>query len=338
MVKKTKIVATIGPKTESEAMLSKMLKAGMNVMRLNFSHGDFKEHQKRIDNLKKATKTTGLKAEIMQDLGGPKIRIGDFQTGSIMLIAGQKFTLTTENILGDEKQVSINYKPFPKEVKKGHIIFLHDGKKKLIVEKIQGERVLCKVIVGGEIKNRRGVNLPDSDLSIKSFTEKDSADLEFGIKNKVNFVALSFVRSPSDILELRQVLKKRKLKAGIIAKIETPQAVKSIDEIIELSDGVMVARGDLGIEIGYEKVPMIQKMIIKKCNKAGKFVVTATQMMESMIKSPVPTRAEVSDVANAVLDGTNAIMLSEETTLGEYPIETVLAMSAVVKEIQKSVY
>lgn len=334
MTKKTKIVVTIGPHTESVEMLSKLLKAGMNVMRLNFSHGDFVEHQARVDNLKEASKKTGLSAAILQDLGGPKIRIGDFKTESVFLKKDQTFTLTTEDIIGDENIVSVNYKPLTKEVKSGHLIFLNDGKKKLEVKKIEGNKVICKVLVGGEMRGRRGVNLPNSDLSIKSISKKDIADLEFGLKNKVEYFALSFVRSAEDIVELREILKKRKSDAGIIAKIETPQAIKNIDEIISLSDAIMVARGDLAIEVPFEKVPSLQKMIISKCNIAGKPVITATHMLESMIKSPIATRAEVSDVANAILDGTDAIMLSGETTLGDYPVEAVNVMSSIAKEVE----
>lgn len=335
-MKKTKIVATIGPVTGSEEMLSKLLKAGMNVMRLNFSHGDFKEHQERFNNFKKAQVKMGITGAVLQDLGGPKIRIGNFSTESITLKEGKTFTLTTDDIVGDENRVSINYKELPKEVSKGHHIYLHDGKKKLEVINIKGNDVVCKVLVGGDIKGKRGVNLPHSDLSVKSLTDKDLKDLEFGIKNKVDFMALSFVRRPSDITELREILKKRKCDAGIIAKIETPQAVKNIDEIIRLSDGIMVARGDLAIEVPFEEVPMIQKMIIQKANDAGKPIITATQMLESMIKNPIATRAEVSDVANAILDGTDAVMLSEETTLGDFPVEAVTVMTKVADQIEKN--
>ncbi len=335
-MKKTKIVATIGPATESAEMLTKLLKAGMNVMRLNFSHGDFAEHQGRIDNLKKATKKTGLKALVLQDLGGPKIRLGEFYQERVDLKTGDKIVITTEKIVGDEHRVSINYKAFPREVKKGDHVMVDDGKKQFEVVSIKGEEVTCKILVGGNTKGKRGVNLPDSDISVASLTEKDLADLEFGIKNKVDYVALSFVRKPSDISELRDILKKRKLNAGIIAKVETPQAIKNIDQIIKLSDGIMIARGDLAIEVPFEKVPLYQKMIIKKCKKAKKFVITATQMMESMIKSPVPTRAEVADVANAILDGTDAVMLSEETTLGEFPVAAVSAMTRIAEEIEGS--
>lgn len=303
-------------------------------MRLNFSHGDFNEHQNRVDNLKKAISETGIEALILQDLAGPKIRIGEFENGSIELKEGELFTLTTDSVVGNEQKVSINYPNLPKEVAPGHTIFLHDGKKKLEVVEVNGNEIVCKILVGGEIKNRRGVNLPDSDLSISALTEKDRADLEFGVKNKVDYIALSFVRTPKDIDELRDILKSKGADIKIIAKIETPQAIKNIDEIIEKVDGIMVARGDLAIEVPFEKVPLYQKQIIEKCHHANKFVITATQMLESMIHSPVPTRAEVSDVANAILDGTDAIMLSEETTLGEYPVKAVHVMTKIAKEVE----
>ncbi|MFM2357566.1 MAG: pyruvate kinase [Candidatus Parcubacteria bacterium] len=335
--KKTKIVATIGPATQSEEMLSKLLIEGFNVMRLNFSHGDFAEHQGKVDNLKKAIKKTGIHGATLQDLGGPKIRIGDFENGVITLKPGQKFTLTTEKIVGNDERVSVNYEPLPREVKKGGFILLHDGKKKLEIVDIKGKEVICKVIVGGETKNKRGINLPGAHLSISSLTDKDKADLEFGIKNKVDFVAFSFVRRADDIRELRALLDKAGCKeTKIIAKVEDCEGVENIDEIIELVDGVMVARGDMGIEVGVENVPVLQKTIIKKCNEKGKVVITATHILESMIKAPVPTRAEVSDIANAVIDGTDAIMLSEETTLGDYPIESVRTMATVARNIEQS--
>lgn len=333
--KKTKIVCTIGPATESKEILEKLSDAGMNVMRLNFSHGDFKEHQSRVDNLRAVMKKTDRRIAIMQDLGGPKIRIGDFANGLITLKEGQTFTLTTEQVIGDENRVFVNYPLLPKEVKVGGYILLHDGKKKLEITNIKGNDVICKVLVGGEIKSKRGVNLPGAYLTISSITDKDRKDLEFGIKNKVDYIALSFVRRPSDIIELREILAKAKSKAHIIAKIETPEALDNIDEIIDLADGIMVARGDLAIEIPAEDVPVAQKMLIEKCNEIGKPVITATQMLESMIKSPVPTRAEVSDVANAILDGTDAVMLSEETTLGDFPIEAVKVMTRVAARIEK---
>lgn len=335
-MKKTKIVATIGPATASKEKLEELLRDGMNVMRLNFSHGDFEEHARKVVNLRSAMRTTGIRAAILQDLGGPKIRIGDFKADSIELIPGKTFILTTDHVEGDEKKVSIQYKNLPKEVKKGHIIYLYDGKRKLEVMKVEGNDIVCKVMVGGNIKGRRGVNLPDSELSIGSLTKKDMHDLEFGLKYDVDFIALSFVRRPEDIDKLRAILKKKKSGAKIIAKIETPQAIRNLDEIISKADGIMVARGDLAIEVPAERVPLIQKMIIEKCNNLGKPVITATQMLESMIKNPTPTRAEVSDVANAILDGTDAIMLSEETALGDYPVEAVRMMSKIAREIEKN--
>ena len=334
--KRTKIVCTIGPATESKEKLEALLKAGMNVMRLNFSHGDFKEHQARVDNLREVASKLKMPAAIIQDLGGPKIRIGNFKEGSIVLKEGERFTITTDAVEGDGSRVSVNYPNFAKEVGKGHIIYLHDGLKKLQVLEVDRNDVICKILVGGEIKGKRGVNLPDSELSVSSLTEKDKADLVFGIKNKVDFVALSFVRRAEDITELRELLIKGKSKAQIIAKIETPLAIKNIDKIIELTDCIMVARGDLATEVPAEKVPSLQKMIIKKCMMAGKPVITATQMLESMIKAPVPTRAEVSDIANAILDGTDAIMLSEETTLGNFPIHAVEMMSRVARNTEES--
>jgi pyruvate kinase len=332
--KKTKIVATIGPASSSEEKLAALLKAGLDVARINFSHDGFAEHQIKVDNLRKASAKTGISCAILQDLAGPKIRIGDFKAGSIVLKEGQTFTLTTDQIVGDENRVSVNYPMFAKEVSKGHTVFLHDGRKQLEILEVKGNDVICKVIVGGEIRSRRGVNLPHSELSISSMTPKDHADIEFGIKNKVDFIALSFVRRPSDVQELRDVLDAQKSKAKIIVKIETPQALVNIDEILKLTDGVMVARGDLAIEIPAENVPMAQKMIIGKCNDLGKPVITATQMLESMIKSPVPTRAEVSDIANAIFDGTDAIMLSEETALGDFPVESVKMMARVALKVE----
>lgn len=334
--KKTKIVATIGPVSSNEKTLTKMAKAGLNVIRMNFSHGDFAEHQEKVDNARKVTKETGIPLALLQDLGGPKIRTGEFATesGRVKIKKGQTFTLTTRAVKGDENICSVSYKKLPKEIKVGHTVMVDDGKKKMVVKQVKGQDIICKVLVGGELKGRRGINLPDTDVSISSLTPKDKKDLEFGLKNNVDFFALSFVRRPSDIRELRRILDKAGSKAGIISKIETPHAVENIDEIIEISDGIMVARGDLAIEVPAEDVPIIQKMIIKKCNQAAKPVITATQMLESMINSPVPTRAEVSDVANAILDGTDAIMLSEETTLGDYPVESIEVMTRVANRTE----
>lgn len=334
MTKKTKIVCTIGPATENEEMLEKLLKEGMNVMRLNFSHGDFAEHQKKVDNLRTVTKKTGLPCAIMQDLSGPKFRLGDFYQERVQLKAGDFITITTEKIVGDEKRVSVNYPTLHEEILPGNIIMVDDGKKKFEVVEINGTEIKCKILVGGDTKGRRSLNLPGAPLKISALTEKDKADIEFGIKNNVDIFAFSFVRKPSDVEELRSILNSHKSEAKIMAKIETVEAVADFDSILDLVDMVMVARGDLAIEIPAEKVPFAQKMMVQKSNAVGKPVVTATQMLESMIKSPVPTRAEVSDIANAILDGTDAVMLSEETTLGEYPIEAVKVMARVAKEIE----
>ncbi|OHA48747.1 MAG: pyruvate kinase [Candidatus Terrybacteria bacterium RIFCSPLOWO2_02_42_20] len=334
-MKKTKIVATIGPPTTDVKKMEELLMAGVNVMRMNFSHGDFAEHQVKVDNARTVSGKIGIPVALLQDLGGPKIRIGDFYKESVVLEEGQTFTLTTEKIVGDEKRVYVNYVSLPMEVEVGGLIMLHDGKKKLEIINIKGNEIVCKVIIGGEIKGKRGVNLPGAKLSVSSLTKKDKDDLEFGFKNKVDFIACSFVRRPEDISELRDILDKAKSKAKIIAKIEDREGLENINKIIELVDGIMIGRGDFGIEIGVENMPMVQKEIIKKCNKAGKPVITATHMLESMIKSSVPTRAEVSDIANAILDGTDAIMLSEETALGQYPVEAVRIMAKVAERVEK---
>ena len=334
-MKKTKIVATIGPPTTDVKKMEELLMAGVNVMRMNFSHGDFAEHQVKVDNARTVSGKIGIPVALLQDLGGPKIRIGDFYKESVVLEEGQTFTLTTEKIVGDEKRVYVNYVSLPMEVEVGGLIMLHDGKKKLEIINIKGNEIVCKVIIGGEIKGKRGVNLPGAKLSVSSLTKKDKDDLEFGFKNKVDFIACSFVRRPEDISELRDILDKAKSKAKIIAKIEDREGLENINKIIELVDGIMIGRGDFGIEIGVENMPMVQKEIIKKCNQAGKPVITATHMLESMIESPVPTRAEVSDIANAILDGTDAIMLSEETALGQYPVEAVNVMTKVSERVEK---
>jgi len=335
MRKKTKIVATIGPVTESEEMLTKLVLAGLNVMRLNFSHGDWSEHQTKVDNFKKVIKKTGQPLAILQDLSGPKIRIGEFDTERVQLVSGKFITLVTgETFVGTVDRVHVNYPTLNKELKVGGKVLVDDGKKELQVVSIKGNEIKCKVIIGGDTKGRRGVNLPGAYLKTSSLTEKDRKDIDFGVKNKVDYVALSFVRRAEDVVELKRILKLKKSKAQVISKIETEEAIENLDEIILASDGIMIARGDLAIEIPAEKVPLIQKRIIDTCNILGKPVITATQMLESMIKSPVPTRAEVSDVANAILDGTDAVMLSEESTLGDYPVEAVTMMAKIANEIE----
>lgn len=334
--KKTKIVATIGPSSAKEDVLKEMFISGLDVVRMNFSHGDHESHQKNLNLIRKVAKKTKTSVAVLQDLSGPKIRIGDFKDGKVMLKNGQSFTLTTKKVLGDESIVYINYEKLPKEVSVGSSVMIFDGKIHLKVEKIEGDEIRCKVVSGGEISNRKGVNVPGANLSIKSLTDKDKKDVLFGIKNKVEFIAFSFVRNASDVLELRSILNKAKSKSFIITKIETVEAVQNFDEILKVTDGVMVARGDLAVEVGAENVPVIQKEIISKCNEAGKPVITATQMLDSMEHSPVPTRAEVSDVANAIFDGTDAVMLSGETATGQYPVESIKVMSRVALTIEES--
>ena len=335
--KKTKIVATIGPATESKAQLLKLMKAGMDVARLNFSHGDFEEHGARVKNIREIEKETGHSVAILQDLGGVKIRIGDFADDSIILKRGQEFILTTKKVVGDENKVYINYKKLPQEIEVGQVILLDDGTKELKVIDIKGDEITTKVVNGGMIRSRRGVNIPNARLSVEALTPKDKKDLEFGFKYNVDFVAISFVRQAKDILQLRKLLQKNNSQAQIVAKIETPEAIENIDEIISATDVIMVARGDLAVEVPAQEVPHLQRMIIEKCQVKGRPVIVATQMMESMIKNPVPTRAEVSDVANAILNGTDAIMLSAETTVGDFPVEAVAMMTEIAKRTEQEI-
>jgi pyruvate kinase len=325
--KKTKIVATIGPVSESYDTMCRMVRSGLNVVRLNFSHGTHDEHSRRISAARKVSSELEVPLAVLQDLAGPKIRLGELSPERFVLKTGAKFILTAEQLVGNDQCASVNYSRLPQEV--GKNIFLNDGKVKLSVERVDGGKIVCVVSSGGEIKSKCGVNVPDGCLTISSLTEKDRKDVELGIKSDVDFMALSFVRKAADILELREILNKAKADIKIIAKVETPEAVENIDSIIEAADGIMVARGDLAIEVSAERVPILQKLIVHKCNLAGKPVIVATQMMESMIRSPVPTRAEVNDVANAILDGADAVMLSEETTLGSHPVETVQMMSKI---------
>ncbi len=335
--KKTKIVATIGPATENKKQLLKLMKAGMDVARLNFSHGDFAEHGARVKNIREIEKETGLGVAILQDLGGVKIRIGDFTNDQIVLKRGQEFILTTKKIVGDEKRVYINYKKLPQEIEVGQKILLDDGTKELKTIAIKGDEVITKVVNGGMIRSRRGVNIPNARLSVSALTLKDKKDLEFGFKYDVDFVAISFVRQAKDILQLRKILEKNNSRAQIVAKIETPEAIENIDEIISATDVIMVARGDLAVEVPAQEVPHLQRMIIEKCQVKGRPVIVATQMMESMIKNPVPTRAEVSDVANAILNGADAIMLSAETTVGDFPVEAVAMMTEIAKRTEQEI-
>jgi len=339
--KRTKIVATIGPASSSPKMLTALIQAGMNVARLNSSHDTHEVHGHKIEAIRAVSKKLREPIAILQDLAGPKVRIGDFAEGSITLVPGKTFILSTLPVEGTVDRVFIDYPHLHKEAKKGDIIMLDDGRRKLIVSGVKGHEVATTVMVGGTIKGRRGVNAPGAFRKISPITKKDRADLAFGLSEQVDFVALSFVRSAEDIKELRALILKLSPKyiPGIIAKIETPEAVEDIDAIIKVSDGIMVARGDLAVEVSPENVPFIQKMIINKCVLAGKPVITATQMLESMISSPVPTRAEVGDIANAILDGTDAVMLSQESALGSYSVEAVTMMAQIAKKTENhSIY
>jgi len=333
--KKTKIVATIGPATEALPAMEALARDGMNVIRLNLSHGSYDEHSMRIKNARTVARKLNTPIGVLMDLPGPKIRIGEFETERVTLQKGKSFVLTTKKGVGTAGGAYINYAKLPKEIKAGAIIFLDDGKKKLKVTSIRGHEIYCTIIVGGETKGKRGVNIPGAYLSLSSLTPLDWKHVDFGIAQGVDFMAVSFVRRSGDVLELRDYLKKKKADIHIIAKIETAEAIENLEEILSVSDGVMVARGDLAVEIPREEVPVIQKRIIALANKVGKPVITATQMLESMIESPVPTRAEVNDVANAIYDGTDAVMLSEETTLGKYPRGAVEVMRQIASHTEK---
>lgn len=334
--KKTKIVATIGPATESPEMLSQLIKAGMNVARLNMSHGDHAEQGARIVNIRKVAKELGTPVAILFDLSGPKIRTGTYTTERITIETGQELILTSQEIVGDAKRFYVNYPKLPQEVKEGSVIMLDDGKKKLVVKRVEDTEIYCRVEVGGELKGKRGVNVPGAYLSISSITEKDMIDLAFGMKNDVDMVALSFVRRVDDVQRLKELLKEAGKKIPVIVKIETQEAIDNLSAILAVADGAMVARGDLAVEVPTEQVPLLQKRIIREANALGKPVITATQMLESMIQSPVPTRAEVSDIANAIFDGTDAVMLSEESTLGKYPVEAVEMMARIAETVEAS--
>ncbi len=327
--KKTKIVMTIGPASDAPTALDELIVAGVNVVRFNFSHGDHAEHARRMRRVRAAAKRAKKHVALLQDLGGPKIRIGDFENGEITLVPGETLTLSTKKCPGTQQRVYVNYARLPREVGAGQAILLDDGTKRLEVVRTTDTEVVTRVVVGGRIRSRRGVNVPGAHLSINTLTSKDKKDVLFGVDMDVDFFALSFVRSAKDIAQLRRLLTREGSEARIIAKIETQEAIEDLDAIISAADGIMVARGDLAVEVPAENVPHYQKMIIAKCNRSGKPVIVATQMLESMITTPVPTRAEVADVTNAILDGTDAVMLSAETAIGKYPLAAVRMMASV---------
>ncbi|MFQ6014629.1 MAG: pyruvate kinase [Anaerolineae bacterium] len=324
---RTKIVCTIGPACQSEERLRAMIQAGMDVARFNFSHGDHPTHTRDVALVRRLAEEEGQVVAIMQDLQGPRIRIGNIAAGSAILREGATFTLTSEQVPGDETEVTLPHPQVPPEVKAGHRILLDDGLLELEVQETDEREIRCRVVTGGVLKPRKGVTLPQSTLTLPALTEKDKEDLAWGLIHEVDYIALSFVRSAADIEELRGWLADHEAEIPIIAKIEKHEAVANFDEILAASDAVMVARGDLGLETPAEEVPIYQKMIINKANAAGKPVITATQMLDSMIRNPRPTRAEASDVANAILDGTDAVMLSGETAVGKYPVEAVKTMA-----------
>jgi len=326
---KTKIIGTIGPATGSIETLVKLIEAGMDVARLNMSHGTHEIHAETIENIRRASVQTGIPLSILLDLCGPKIRLGEVKE-EFTLRKGDVFTITTDDVIGTRERVSTSYKQLPGDIQKGDSILINDGLIRLRVEEAREKEVICTTVYGGVISSKKGMNLPNVDISISSITEKDRKDLEFGIKYGVDFIALSFVRSQNDIKELRRLLEEHGASIPIVAKIEKPEAIQNIDGIILETDIVMVARGDLGVEMETEEVPILQKMIIEKCNDYNKPVITATQMLESMVTQAKPTRAEASDVANAVFDGTDAVMLSAETSVGKYPLESVSIMNTIV--------
>lgn len=338
-MKRTKIVCTLGPASNKEEVLEKMLLAGMNVARLNFSHGDHQGHRESIERFRKVRDRLGLSAAVLLDTKGPEIRLGDFENNSVILEKGQTFILTTEDVLGNQERSSITYKDLPSQVKPGTSILIDDGRIALKVQETKETEIVCKAVNGGKISNRKGVNVPKTHLDLEYLSEADKSDLLFGIENDVDYVAASFVRTAQDVIDLRNFLVENGgEQIKIISKIENIEGIENFKQILAHSDGIMVARGDMGVEVNFAKLPGIQKKFIKACCQAGKLVITATQMLESMVANPTPTRAEITDVANAVFDGTSAVMLSGESAMGKYPVETVKVMSKIVTQAEKDAF
>ncbi len=331
---KTKIICTIGPASRSLEMLEKLMEAGMNVARLNFSHGSLEEHAKTIKDIRETSARLGRHVAILQDLAGPKIRTGTMEAGNAILENGQTFTLTNRDVPGDDHEVGLTYADLPANVRAGDTLLLADGLLELVVESTTDHDIRCKVVAGGPLGSHKGINLPNRSINAPILTEKDRRDLEFGLAHEVDFIALSFVRTAHDVASVKKVITEGGYDVPLIAKIEKFEALANIDEILKVADGIMVARGDLGVEIPLETVPRMQKMLIAKTNAMAKPVITATQMLRSMVEHPRPTRAEVTDVANAILDGTDAIMLSEETAAGAYPVQAVTVMAKVACDIE----
>ncbi|MFN9870098.1 MAG: pyruvate kinase [Cyanobacteriota bacterium] len=337
LMRRTKIVATIGPATESPEMLRRLIAAGATTFRLNFSHGDHEDHAARIATIRQVAHELGVHIGILQDLQGPKIRLGRFDGGPITLASGDPFTLTSREVACNQSIATVTYGRLAEEVTSGSRILLDDGRVEMVVEQVDlpSQTLHCSVTVGGVLSNNKGVNFPDVQLSIRALTDKDRSDLAFGLKQGVDWVALSFVRNPSDMQEIRELIRSHGYDTPVVAKIEKFEAIDSIDAILPLCDGVMVARGDLGVEMPAEEVPLLQKDLIRKANSLGIPVITATQMLDSMVSCPRPTRAEVSDVANAILDGTDAVMLSNESAVGDYPVEAVATMAQIARRIER---
>ena len=331
---KTKIIATVGPASSDKEILKKLIEEGVDIFRLNFSHGTHEDHKAVIKRVRELNDEMDTFVCLLQDLQGPKIRVGEVEKGS-KLKPGQEFVITTDPLVGNSKRASTVYQDLPKDVGTGDMILIDDGKIELKVKEVKGHEVVTEVVYGGKLKSRKGINMPFTKVSAPSLTEKDIKDLEFGLENDVEWIALSFVRSAEDIHDLRERIKAAGKQTKIIAKVEKPEAIGNIDSIIEAADAVMVARGDLGVEIFMEEVPMAQKMIVRKCNKLAKPVIIATQMMESMIENPRPTRAETNDVANAVMDGADALMLSAETAAGAFPVEVIRSMVKTITSVER---
>lgn len=333
---KTKILATVGPACNDEKTLTDLVMSGVDIFRLNFSHGNHEGHAEVIKIIRKINEENRLNIGILQDLQGPKIRVGEMENNGVEIKPGDKITITNDPVIGNASLVSTVYQNLPQDVVQGDRILIDDGNLELVVVDTDGKNVNCTVIHGGILKSRKGINLPNTKVSAPSLTEKDLEDLEFGLANEVDWIALSFVRSADDIIDLRERIKKAGKECRIVAKIEKPEALENIDAIIEATDALMVARGDLGVEVNMEMVPLWQKKMVQKCKLACKPVIIATQMMESMIQNPRPTRAEANDVANAVLDGADAVMLSAETASGKFPVAAVKAMNSVIDYIEQN--
>ena len=337
-MRKTKIVCTLGPSTDDENVLRQMMVEGMNVARCNFSHGNYEDHKRRMDTVKKLRKEVGKPVAILLDTKGPEVRVRDFKEGKVTLEEGQLFTLTADDVEGTKDIVSVTYNRLYEDLEVGMRVLIDDGLIEMKVEQVEHTNIVCRVLNGGVVSNNKGINVPDVNLSMPYLSEKDREDILFGIEQDVDFIAASFVQNKEDVLQLRKLLSKNGGEdIKIIAKIENKQGVANIDDIIQVSDGIMIARGDMGVEIPFEMVPVLQKLIIRKAYEAGRNVITATQMLESMIKNPRPTRAEATDIANAVYDSTSAIMLSGETAAGAYPVEAVKTMVRIAEQAEKDI-